>query len=58
MRYVFPIFVLAAACAVPAALLQVEAEEAQRGVKADRKPAAKDKPGPAKAKPAAKPEKK
>ena len=44
MRYVFPIFVLAAACAVPAALLQVEAEEAKRGVKADRKPAAKDKP--------------
>lgn len=44
MRYVLLVFILAAAGAVPAALLQVEAQEANRGAKDQQQPAAKDKP--------------
>jgi hypothetical protein len=44
MRYAFLVFILAAVCAVPTALMQVEAEDAKTKPKGKQKPAPKEKP--------------
>ena len=44
MRYVFLMLILAAVCAVPTALLQVEAEDADSNRQDNQKSAAKEKP--------------